>query len=375
MKIGMTTSVIERGQSGIGQYVLALTRELLASRERHQFVFFVLEQDLPLFDFVQDAAQLVPVSERYLPPLRDILWHQTMLPKLARQHGLDVLHVPTYRRMLWRRPCALVATIHDLAQYYVTGKYDMARMFYGRVVSRFLASRQHRIVAISRNTARDIANCFGLNGDRVTVVPNGINHQRFSLEVPPRKAASPFFLYVSRLEHPAKNHVRLIAAFERFKRQTRSNWELIFAGKDAAGAAAIHAAIADSPYRVAIRSLGFVGDEDLPSLYRSAGAFVYPSLYEGFGLPPLEAMACGCPVLCSPRGALAEVVGDAALFIAPESVSSIATQLTKVATKATLRRRLRQTGVLRARAFNWGAAAAATLEVYARAAQAAKRLG
>ena len=193
---------------------------------------YVLEEDLPLLDFAKGQMQLVPVPERFRPPVKNILWHQTELPKLARRHGLDVLHVPSYRRLLWPKPCPLVATIHDLAPFRVTRKYDWKRMLYGRVVARRLAQRQDQIIAISENTARDIRTFFRVPPERMTVVHNGLEHDRFfpgsreqaRAEVAERYGLrGPFFLYVARLEHPAKNHVRLISAFEEFKAATRSN--------------------------------------------------------------------------------------------------------------------------------------------------------
>src|SRR5215470_8399569 len=147
MRIGISTSVIQRGRTGIAQYVFALLRAFLPYVGQHQFILFVLDEDLPLFDFLGGNMQLIPVPERFRPPVKNILWHHRRLPVLAREHALDVLHVPSYRRMLWPKPCPLVATIHDLAPFRVSGKYDWKRMLYGRVIARQLARRQDRIVA------------------------------------------------------------------------------------------------------------------------------------------------------------------------------------------------------------------------------------
>jgi glycosyltransferase involved in cell wall biosynthesis len=373
VKIGLTTSVIQRGKTGIAQYVFALLRALLAQADKLELTLFVLEEDVPLFSFAGTRANIVTVPEQFRPPIRNILWHQTALPGLARRHQLDVLHVPSYRRLLWPRPCPLVATIHDLAPFRLAGKYDRARMFYGRVVARRLARRLDRIIAVSHTTARDIAAFFNLPPERVTVVHNGLDHDRFHTrgrsnartEIAGRYGFNqPFILYVARLEHPGKNHVRLIAAFNQFKQRTGSPWQLVLGGGDWHGAESIHAAIRASPYAADIRVLGFVHDAELPSFYRAAEVFVFPSLYEGFGMPPTEAMACGCPVICSTRGSLGEVIGDAAAIIDPENPDSMADRLVAVAGDSGLRERLALAGLSQAAKFNWERTAAETLAVY-----------
>jgi len=379
MNIGMSTSVVQRGKTGVGQYVFALVTALSRQLNRHELTLFVLEEDVALFNSLRESATIVPISEQFRPPVKDILWHQTILPSLARAHRLDVLHVPSYRRMLWPRPCALVTTIHDLAPFHVAGKYDWKRMIYGRVVARRLAHRQDKIIAVSQNTADDVVRFFKLPAKKVAVVHNGLDHTRFfpdSSAVAQEfirqryKLHQPFFLYVARLEHPGKNHVRLIEAFNRFKVETRSDWQLVFGGSDWHGAKAIHAAIGQSPFRSDIRCLGFVADDALPKLYRAASVFVHPSLFEGFGFPPLEAMACGCPVLCSTRGALGEIVGPAAATVDPEDVTALTRQLIAIASVPDLRTTLREAGLARARYFDWQRAAAQTLEVYTAALKA-----
>jgi glycosyltransferase involved in cell wall biosynthesis len=377
MRIGISTSVIQRGKTGVAQHLFALLRAMLPRAGDNKFVLFVLQEDVPLFRFGNGQFEVVPVAERHRSPVKNIVWHQTELPSLARRHKLDVLHIPSYRRLLWSHPCPLVGTIHDLAPFHLSGKYDWKRMFYGKVIVRWLAARQDRLIAISENTARDIVQFFRLPRQRMTVIHNGLEHERF---FPGDRTAArnrakekyglarPFFLYMARLEHPAKNHVRLIRAYEEFKRRTGSGWQLVFGGSDWHGAEAIHDAVDHSPFTNDIRSLGFVPDTDLPELYRAAEVFVYPSLFEGFGMPPVEAMACGCPVISSTRGALGEVIGDAAAVVEPEDVSSIASQLTATCADSGLRARLRDAGLAQAQKFNWSRAASETLSVYQQAA-------
>lgn len=377
VNIGLSTTMIQRGKSGVAQYVFALLRAIVAEQTGHRLHLFILEEDLPLFEFAKGRAEFVKVPERFRPPVKNILWHQAALPRFIRKLGLDVMHVPSYRRLLYPRPCALVATIHDLAPFHVSAKYDPARMFYGKVVVRQLARRQDEIIAVSSNTAADIERYFGIPRARQRLILNGIDHQRFC---PGDRAAAkaearnrwqlhaPFFLYISRLEHPAKNHVRLIEAFRRFKAETGSPWVLVLGGSDWHGAEVIHAAAQASPVSADICFLGFVADADLPTLYRAADAFVYPSLFEGFGFPPIEAMASGCPVVSSTRGSLAEVVAQSAALVVPEDTDDLRRQLTRIATDSEFRAQLVEAGYRNARRFDWQANARAVLEAYAAAA-------
>ena len=376
MNIGISTSVIQRGKTGVAQYVFGLVRTLGREANEHGFFLFVLEEDLPLFDFARKKFELVPVPEKFRPPLKNIFWHQTKLPRLIREKKIDVLHVPSYRRLIWPQPCRLVATIHDLAPCSLEKKYDWARMFYARVIVKKLARRQNEIIAISHNTAWDIGKHFGIPTRQLNVIHNGIDHEQFfpgpmneakKLVAKRFDLRAPFFLYVARLEHPAKNHVRLIEAFNQFKTETKSNWQLALGGSDWNGAEKIHCTVRESPFASDIRCLGFVSADDLPNLYRAAEIFIYPSLYEGFGMPPLEAMACACPVIASTRGALGEVLGRAAHIINPESVATMAAAMKQMVGDEPLRERFRKDGLIRAKNFEWQKAAAATLEIYLRA--------
>jgi glycosyltransferase involved in cell wall biosynthesis len=372
MKIGLTATVIQGGKSGVAQYVFSLVRELI-QLPTIDLTVFALEDEMPLFGFAKDSCRLIPVPRCAAPPVKNILWHQWELPKLAASHRLDLIHVPSYRRLVFHGPCPTVGTIHDLAPFHVRGKYDLARMMYGRVVVKQLARHQKELIAVSHTTAKDIEHFFGIPSSRVRVIHNGIDHERFhpgrgdeALEwmAKTHQVEAPFFLYVSRLEHPAKNHVRLIAAFDEFKRVTGSDWQLVLGGGEWHGSASIYRAASASAFEKDIHFLGFVPDADLPNLYRAAKAMVYPSLFEGFGLPPVEAMACGTPVISSIRGALEEVVADSALTIDPEDIHDIAHALSTLSTEESLANRLIVKGLANANRFHWSRTATAVVDTY-----------
>jgi glycosyltransferase involved in cell wall biosynthesis len=375
MNIGISAAAFQRHRSGVAQYVFALVRAFLPFTERHRFTLFVLEDDVPLFAFAERRMKMIPVPERFRPPVKNILWHQIRLPRLARQHRLNVLHVPSCRRIIWRRPCALVATIHNLAPFRCAKNSDWLRMAYGRVVARSLALRQDEIIAVSQHTARDILEFLRFPAERLSMIYNGLDHTRFFpgareeakiLVARKHDLQQPFFLYVARLEHPAKNHARLIEAFNFFKAATRSDWRLVLGGSDWHDAEVVHALIRQSPFARDIRCLGFVPEGDLPVWYRAAEVLVHPSLLDGFGVQPLEAMASGCPVISSARGSLGEVVGDAAVTIAPEDVSSLKQGMIRLAANQAEREHWREAGLRRAQCFNWDKSAAATINVFTR---------
>jgi len=373
IKVALSTTVAQRGRSGVASYLFGLLDGFRAIDAPIKIALLGLADDHHLFTRWMDRCEWVPVGERHRPAVRNIWWHQTALRGVLRQIEADLLHIPSYRRIVWKPPIPQVVTIHDCAAFNVKGKYDLARMFYGQQVARRLARGAEAITCVSQATAADVERHFGIPRDDQTVIWNGIDQGRFH----PREEAdiaefrarqnlgeTPYFLYLARLEHPAKNHVRLIEAFEKFAAAHPDRPDhLLLGGADWHGAEEIHQRIAASPRRDRIRALGFVTDADLPLWYAGATAMTYPSLFEGFGLPPVEAMACDCPVISSTRGSLGEVVGEAARIVEPEDPDDIAQALSELIVPA-VRQGWQQRGRERAALFDWREAARQLTELY-----------
>ena len=170
-------------------------------------------------------------------------------------------------------------------------------------------------------------------------------------------------MYTSRLEHPGKNHVQLIRAFAQLKRKEQIPHQLVLAGSDWGGAAIVHQEAAKSGVESDIVFTGFMPSKDLPTLCQAADIFVFPSLYEGFGLPILEAMSCGTPVACSNLSSMPEVAGDAAVLFDPHQTESIASAIGSIITGTGLAESLAARGIERAKQFSWSRTAARTLEL------------
>jgi glycosyltransferase involved in cell wall biosynthesis len=373
IRVALSVSVIQRGRSGVASYVFGLLDGFREIGAKLDLVLLGLELDEPLFTPWRDGIRWIAVPERYRPAVRNVWWHQTALRSLLRRERIDVLHIPSYRRIVVRPPCPQVVTIHDLAAFSVRTKYDTARMIYGTYAVRYMARQVEAITAVSHATAHDIERFLGIPQERVRVFWNGIDHLRFR-PLPAEEVSAalerfnqqkPYFIYLARLEHPAKNHVRLIQAFELFcEGAPAQDHELILGGADWHGAEVIHQRIAGSPQKHRIKTLGFVSDRDLPFWYAGAAVMVYPSLFEGFGLPPLEAMACGCPVISSNRGSLPEVVGNAARIIDPESAKTIAAAMVEMISDQQLASTMVSRGFTRAQEFSWAKVAEGMCQLY-----------
>ncbi len=373
IRVALSTSVIQRGKSGVASYVFGLIEGLLATGAPLQLSLIGFSEDKPLFNRWLDRCQWISVAEDFRPAVRDILWHATKLRGILRRERAEILHIPSYRRIVPKPPVPQVVTIHDCAAFRVRGKYDIARMIYGKHVVRQLARQADVVSTVSHSTARDVEQFFGIKEADVHVIWNGIDHAAFHPFSPDGIATAmkrlgqqrPYFIYLARLEHPAKNHVRLIEAFEAFcARNPDCAEELLFGGADWHGAEVVHARIASSSHKDRIRCLGFIPKDDLGFWYAGATAMVYPSLFEGFGLPPVEAMACGCPVICSAAGSLGEVAGDAAYVIDPLAPETLTAAMESVALQPGKADAWRKAGIAQAAKFTWAAAASSMYKLY-----------
>ncbi len=349
------------GASGIGTYIRNLLREF--RRIEHRLWFTLIGDGEGLQGLVGSATRFEIVDTAV--PVFSLL-EQIRLPSLAQ--GCDLLHSPHHNvPVLWRG--RLVVTFHDALHW---DHPELVPGWRGRVYLKLVSRRIRRADAVivpSRFTAQRVVERVGVPGDRVFVVPQGVDTHVFSRRsqdsvraVLQKYGLKPggYLLYVGNMK-PHKNVERLVEAYV-CARGLGVRAPLVLAGRVKGLRQAVDVdALAQND---GVRYIGEVPLEDLPYIYSGARAFLFVSLYEGFGLPPLEAMACGCPVLASSAASLPEVVGDAALLVNPADVDDIAKGIHKIALDLTLRRKLITKGFERVRRFSWQRTAKLTLQVY-----------
>lgn len=296
--------------------------------------------------------------------VRDVWWHQVGVERKARHAGSKVLHLPAAVGPI----CGVlptVVTIHDLSVLHAPRDFRPWFRNYARVVIPRLVRRGARVITVSEATRRDVLEHFGLPEERVVAVPNGVaiseaEETPLPYHLPPR-----FVLTVGTLQ-PRKNFLRLFKAIRLLaERPAARDIVLVHAGGYGWLADDVVRAAQNPEMRARVRLLGYVAEEHLAGLYRRARLLAYPSLFEGFGLPVLEAMASGCPVVTSDRSSLPEVAGDAAVLVDPESVEAIAEGIRRIWEDDALARELAVRGLARARLFSWERTARLTADVYA----------
>ncbi len=321
----------------------------------------------------QPPAALPPIGPnvalRRIPFSR--LWTHARLSAELLRHPPDVLFVPAHVVPLgapFARNLATVVTIHDMGYLYFPEAHTRAQRLYLRLSTVWSARVASRVIAISSATRDDLILHAGIPPEQIRVILHGVA-PRFTPQDAAQVAAvrqrydvpERYFLYVGTVQ-PRKNLVRLIEAFAQSSEAMPDPPTLVIAGKRGWLTEAIEQqARQQAPGRV--RFVGYVPDADMPALYSGALAFVFPSLYEGFGMPVLEAMACGTPVLTSNTSSLPEVAGSAALLVDPHSTTSMRDAFTRLATSDALRADLARLGSLHAAQFTWDACAANTLDV------------
>ena len=351
---------------GIGTYTRNLLRHLARIDREHEYVLLCQQPDLGI------GTQLGPNFRTVLEPSPNYsIQEQFHIPWVLHRERPDVFHAPHYVMPPAVR-CRSIVTIHDCI-HLMFPQYlpNRAAFLYAKASMWSAARRSHRILTVSEASKRDIIRFFNIPAEKIVVVYNAID-ERFGITPSDEAIARVreryqldhrFVLYVGNIK-PHKNLVRLVEAFDQLRARGFDDLTLLIIGDEISKLPALRRAVHSHKLHKHVRFLGYLPDETLAVLYRLADVFVFPSLYEGFGLPPLEAMACGAPVVTSNVSSLPEVTGDAAVLVDPYDAASIADGTAQVLSDPALREKMRAKGIARARQFSWERSVSRTREIY-----------
>ena len=370
-RIGIDALTLGPPMSGVGQVIHNLLKSL--PQAAPEFDYLVYRSRTRPHGPGADLSPL-PVKRTWLPtrfrPVR-ILWQQAALPVQARMHKVDLIHAPAYTAPIaTSKP--VVLTIYDTIALTFPELSKRLNVLHYRMFMSASAKRAARIIVPSEATRKDVIAVLGVPSDKIRVVPLAVaeafrpvedvrelGRVRKELGLPER-----YILFTGNIE-PKKNLPALLRAYAEARRSGRVTHRLVVAGRKAWRYSQVFKTLRELRIQETVHFIGHVPQEMLPALYSGASVFVFPSLCEGFGLPPLEAMACGTPVVTTTAGALPEVVGNAALTVKPDDVRELRVAMEKVLANQFLARRLREYGIKRAAEFSWHKTARATADVYA----------
>ena len=370
MLIGIDGIPLHEVKTGVGHYTLELAKSLALTSPADQF-----EMVSPVaFNSLPDGEPLPPnlSARRVKVNVLERHWWAAGLPRYIKRRGLDLFHGTNYDIPLWKR-CPTVLTIHDLSLLLHPETHEAKRVRRGLRRFPLMARAATEIVTPTESVRREVIERLRVPREKVAAVPEAA--RSIFGPLPPGRTAEArkrlgveddFLLFVGTIE-PRKNLPGLISAYEEVVRAARPSPQLVIVGRKGWLTDELFVRLRKSGLAERVRFTGYLPDADLCALYSSCRVFVYPSLYEGFGLPPLEAMACGAPVVASRIPSITEVTGAAACLVAPESVVELARAINTLLADEQARRQLSAAGLKRAAEFSWEKTARLTREVYARA--------
>jgi glycosyltransferase involved in cell wall biosynthesis len=368
MRIGIDARFFGPSGTGPGRYVQRLVQHLAMLPSPHTYVLF-LQGDA--------AKTFTPPDARFETRVADFRWYsvteQLFLPRILAQANLDLMHFPHFNvPLLYRGP--FVVTIHDLIiTHFATRRattlgpltYAIKQAGYRQVITK-AAKRAKRVLTVSKYSKRELVETFHLPPDRVVVTYEGADHAH-RLSVPKAQGVlrafgitKPYLLYVGNT-YPHKNLERFLHGYRRYRRERPDAFDLVLVGKRDYFSRRLEREVEHLGLSGNVRFTGYVQDDELPALYQNAEWYVFPSLYEGFGLPPLEAMSYGLPVLSSNATCLPEILGDAAVYFSPHTSASITLKHAHDRDRQTA---LRTQGRAWVQRYSWEWMARKTLDVY-----------
>ena len=365
--IAINATFMHENPTGLGRYTYEVVKALLEIECDFDFTIYSSSSELKrLFpDKVMSVSSITSPSLGYKGHLMRLLWLQTILPFKLKKQRASLFYSPVAEGIL-NPPLKQVITIYDFIHLKFPEMYSQKKYYYYyNYTLPIILRNSQAIVCISENTKKDLLSFYGIKDKPIYVIYEGFDKQRFYPRdkgvMYKRYGLKKYLLYIGDLK-PYKNLERSLEAFAMLGLK---DYIFVIGGrKDPRYYPRIKSKVEELSLQDRVLFLGYVHEEDLPHLYSEAEAFIFPSLYEGFGLPPLEAMACGCPVLTSNVASLPEVCGDAAFYVDPYNTEAIAEGMYKILTDEKLKKELIRKGLERVKLFSWKNAAMQLIKVF-----------
>ncbi|MEE9188508.1 MAG: glycosyltransferase family 1 protein [Anaerolineales bacterium] len=368
MRIGIDATALPPQPVGAGNYIIQLIRALASLKVNDEFVIFAQQRGRALISLPEnDSFEWIILEDRN--PGSRLIWEQTLFPQLIRRSGVDLLHSMHYTRPV-RVPCASVVTFHDMTFFLYPELHTRAKRLFFPLAIRASARQADALTAVSESTRQDAIRILGISPEKIAATQLGvdpafrpINDAGFKRVIAEKyDLPERFILYVGLLE-PRKNLPMLIRAYKRLI-DGGENYKLVLVGRYGWMYEELLKQINNLDLEGMVHFTGYVSQEDLPLVYNLSSLFVYPTLYEGFGLPALEAMACGVPVITTDVSSLPEIVGEAGILVPVNNVEALYGAMIAVLGDEDLRRKMINKGIQRAAKFTWEQTAKLTFQVY-----------
>ena len=368
MRIGIDATAMPFNRLGAGNYIFNLVDGLAKIDVENQYFVFAKPSHITEWNIHQPNFHFLPSASGYRPLC--LIWEQSILPMLLWQYKIDVLHSPHYTIPLFS-PCRKVVTFHDMIFFLYPELHGLTKRIFFRTMMSMSSRRADEIITISENTARDVIALLPVKPEKVHAIPlaAGSNYRPMTDRSAIDRICDQhglqngeYILFVGALE-PRKNIPVLLHSYQNLL-DRGIHKKLAVVGKKGWMFDEIFNTVQKLKMEDNVVFPGYVSEQDLPYLYNGACLFVYPSLYEGFGLPILEAMSCGIPVLTSNISSMPEIVGNSALLVDPRDPKQLAEVMEQVLTDNVLNDSLKERGVRRAAEFSWERTARETLQVY-----------
>jgi glycosyltransferase involved in cell wall biosynthesis len=368
VRIGIDATAVPPEPMGAGRYILYLIHELAKLDTSHEFVVFAQAcLRTYLDDYGSEKNQIRWIND--MSPPRRLVWEQVEFPRLIHQMKLDLLHSPHYTLPL-SCPVPSVVTYHDMSFFIYPEKHTFAKRYFFPWMMRRSSKKADIIIADSENTRHDAIRFLNIHPEKIITVHLGyqenfrkINDQELLFKIIQQYNLPERFIFYAGNIEPRKNIPLLLTAFENLVQQGICH-HLVMSGGLGWMYEDVLAQIDGMQSKARVHRIGHVPSTDLPALYNLADVFVYPSIYEGFGLPPLEGMACGTPVITSNISSMPEVVDNAGILVPPNDETALTRAILQVLEDDDLRKRLHVLGPQQAANFTWKNTAEKTLQIY-----------